>query len=109
MTIFIASILSLMAMLWALGWYAKRWVHTDSDYLLAGRQVSLIPGIASICGIAFAGSMTGIIPSAWSSTGSTSSAMWSGSGIWERTFTLSEKGHALMLGTEPDGMQRTVL
>ena len=29
----------------------------DSDYLLAGRQVSLIPGIASICGIAFAGSM----------------------------------------------------
>ncbi len=62
MTIFIASILSLMAMLWALGWYAKRWVRTDSDYLLAGRQVSLIPGIASICGIAFAGSMTSIIP-----------------------------------------------
>ena len=62
MTIFIASILSLMTMLWALGWYAKRWGHTDSDYLLAGRQVSLIPGIASICGIAFAGSMTSIIP-----------------------------------------------
>ena len=62
MTIFIASVLALIIILWSLGWYAKRWVRTDSDFLLAGRQVSLIPGIASICGIAFAGSMTSIIP-----------------------------------------------
>ena len=62
MTVFVTSILSLIIILWALGWYAKRWVRTDSDFLLAGRQVSLIPGIASICGIAFAGSMTSIIP-----------------------------------------------
>lgn len=62
MTIFIASVLALISILWALGWYAKRWVRTDGDFLLAGRQVSLIPGIASICGIAFAGSMTSIVP-----------------------------------------------
>ena len=30
--------------------------------MLAGRQVSLIPGIAGICGIGFAGSMTSIVP-----------------------------------------------
>ena len=62
MPIFIASVLALIILLWALGWYAKRWVRTDGDFLLAGRQVSLIPGIASICGIAFAGSMTSIVP-----------------------------------------------
>ena len=62
MTIFITSVLVLITILWGLGWYAKRWVRTDSDFLLAGRQVSLIPGIASICGIAFAGSMTSIVP-----------------------------------------------
>ncbi len=62
MPIFIASVLALIVLLWALGWYAKRWVRTDGDFLLAGRQVSLIPGIASICGIAFAGSMTSIVP-----------------------------------------------
>ena len=62
MTIFIVSVLALILILWALGWYAKRWVRTDGDFLLAGRQVSLIPGIASICGIAFAGSMTSIVP-----------------------------------------------
>ncbi len=62
MPIFIASVLALIILLWGLGWYAKRWVRTDGDFLLAGRQVSLIPGIASICGIAFAGSMTSIVP-----------------------------------------------
>lgn len=62
MTIFIASVLTLILLLCVLGWYAKRWVRTDSDFLLAGRQVSLIPGIAAICGIAFAGSMTAIVP-----------------------------------------------
>ena len=56
------SVLILIAILWSLGWYAKRWVSTDADYLLAGRQVSLLPGIAGICGIAFAGSVTSIIP-----------------------------------------------
>ena len=56
------SVLILIAILWSLGWYAKRWVATDTDYLLAGRQVSLIPGIAGICGVAFAGSVTSIIP-----------------------------------------------
>ena len=56
------SVLILIAILWSLGWYAKRWVATDADYLLAGRQVSLIPGIAGICGVAFAGSVTSIIP-----------------------------------------------
>lgn len=56
------SVLILITILWSLGWYAKRWVSTDADYLLAGRQVSLIPGIAGICGIAFAGSVTSIIP-----------------------------------------------
>ena len=56
------SVLILIAILWFLGWYAKRWVATDTDYLLAGRQVSLIPGIAGICGVAFAGSVTSIIP-----------------------------------------------
>ena len=56
------SVLILIAILWSLGWYAKRWVSTDADYLLAGRQVSLIPGIAGICGIAFVGSVTSIIP-----------------------------------------------
>ncbi len=62
MPIFIAAVLALIVLLWGLGWYAKRWVRTDGDFLLAGRQVSLIPGIASICGIAFAGSMTSIVP-----------------------------------------------
>ena len=62
MPIFLASVLALIVLLWSLGWYAKRWVRTDGDFLLAGRQVSLIPGIASICGIAFAGSMTSIVP-----------------------------------------------
>ena len=62
MPIFIASVLALIILLWGLGWYAKRWVRTDGDFLLAGRQVSLIPGIASICGIAVAGSMTSIVP-----------------------------------------------
>ena len=56
------AVLILIIILWSLGWYAKRWVSTDADYLLAGRQVSLIPGIAGICGIAFAGSVTSIIP-----------------------------------------------
>ena len=56
------SVLTLIAILWLLSWYAKRWVLSDSDYLLAGRQVSMTPGIAGICGIAFAGSMAGIIP-----------------------------------------------
>ncbi len=56
------SVLIFIALLWFLGWYAKRWVTTDSDYLLAGRQVSIIPGVAGICGVAFAGSVTSIIP-----------------------------------------------
>ena len=56
------SVLVFIALLWFLGWYAKRWVTTDSDYLLAGRQVSIIPGVAGICGVAFAGSVTSIIP-----------------------------------------------
>ncbi len=62
MATFVTSVIVLIAILWSLGWYAKRWVQTDSDFLLAGRQVTLIPGIASICGIAFAGSMTSIVP-----------------------------------------------
>ena len=62
MLISVLSVLILIALLWSLGWYAKRWVSTDADYLLAGRQVSLLPGIAGICGIAFAGSVTSIIP-----------------------------------------------
>lgn len=62
MVTFGLSIFILLATLWFLGWYAKRWVLTGADYLLAGRQVSLIPGIAGICGIAFAGSVTSIIP-----------------------------------------------
>ena len=62
MVVFSLSVLTLIAILWYLGWYAKRWVVTGSDYLLAGRQVSLLPGTAGICGIAFAGSMTSIIP-----------------------------------------------
>ena len=56
------AVLIFIALLWFLGWYAKRWVATDSDYLLAGRQVSIIPGVAGICGVAFAGSVTSIIP-----------------------------------------------
>lgn len=28
----------LIATLWFLGWYAKRWVASDADYLLAGRK-----------------------------------------------------------------------
>lgn len=62
MTIFIAAVLILIFVLCGLGWYAKRWVQTDSDFLVAGRQVSLIPGVAAVCGIAFAGSMTAIVP-----------------------------------------------
>lgn len=56
------AVLIFIALLWFLGWYAKRWVATDSDYLLAGRQVSIIPGVAGVCGVAFAGSVTSIIP-----------------------------------------------
>ena len=62
MTVFIAAVLILILVLCGLGWYAKRWVQTDSDFLVAGRQVSLVPGVAAVCGIAFAGSMTAIVP-----------------------------------------------
>jgi SSS family solute:Na+ symporter len=62
MITFSLAVFVLIAILWFLGWYAKRWVVTEADYLLAGRQVGLMAGVAGICGIAFAGSMTSIVP-----------------------------------------------
>lgn len=49
-------------LLMAAGWYTRRWINDASDFLLAGREVSLLINTFGVAAIGFAGTSITLVP-----------------------------------------------